>query len=116
MCFILFLGASRARALSTFMDISPIDCPKANSTFVVDKKCLEDLEECLSPQMFSPEIKTSKKPANPNETYNMPMKSSDKNESVENSNSVLNKVGSKEKRLLLSFYLYNSYLLILHVQ
>lgn len=102
MCIILFLGASRARALSTYMDIAPID-PKANSTFVVDKKCLENLEECLSPQMFSPEIKTSKKPTNPNETYNMPIKSLEKIESVKNFNPVLIKVDSKEKRYLL-FY------------
>lgn len=78
------------------MDISPIDCPTANSTFVVNKKCLEDLEECLSP-----EIKTTKKPANPNETYNMPIKSPEKNGFVENSNPVSIKVNSKEKRYLL---------------
>lgn len=87
------------------MDIDPIDCPKANSTFVVDKKCLKDLEECLSPQMFSPEIKPGKKPPNPNETYNMPIKSSTKKASVENSNPTSIKVDSKKKRYLLFSYI-----------
>lgn len=66
----LFLGESRARALSTFMNASFIDCPKANSTFIVNKKCMGNAEECLSPLMFSPE-KTNK-------TYIIKSTSSDK--------------------------------------
>lgn len=100
-----FLGASRARALSTFLDIPPIECPKANSTFVVDKKFMENIEECLSPQMFSPEIETGKKQANPNETYNMPIKTSAINGCAENSNSVSStKISSKKIRYL--FFIY----------
>lgn len=71
--------ASRARALSTFMDIAPIDFPKANSTFVVDKKCMELIDECISPQMFSVENEPNLKPVNPNETYNKPTSSTTMN-------------------------------------
>jgi len=57
---------------STLMDITSIDCPKANSTFVVDKKVLENMEKCLSPEIFPRENETYIKSINPNKTYNMP--------------------------------------------
>ncbi|XP_050423080.1 inner centromere protein A-like isoform X2 [Adelges cooleyi] len=65
--------ASRARAISTLMDITTMDFPKANSTFVASKKCNDNIEECLSPQLFSPENQneTYIKPSNPNETYKL---------------------------------------------
>lgn len=56
------------------MDVGPLDCPKANSTFVVDKKLMEGVEECLSPEMFSP-IKKSIEQQNPNTTYDVSNKS-----------------------------------------
>ncbi|CAH1709420.1 unnamed protein product [Aphis gossypii] len=112
--------ASRARALSTLMDIAPIACPTANSTFVVDKKCMQNVEECISPGMFSPDNGTHTKKANANTTYDMPKKSLAINQTkklgkiidlipeespinVENSNSTqnktLNKCNSKKKSL-----------------
>lgn len=45
-----------------------MDGPKVNSTFVVDKKLKENIEECLSPEMFSPENGIS---TNQNKTYNL---------------------------------------------
>lgn len=63
--------ASRARALSTFMDLAPIACPTANSTFVVDKKIIRNIEKSVSPGMFSPEIGTRTKETNANKTYDM---------------------------------------------
>ncbi|XP_050538926.1 inner centromere protein-like [Daktulosphaira vitifoliae] len=64
--------ASRARALSTLMDITQIDCPRANSTFAEIKK-FSNNDELLSPQLFSPEEKnkTYLKKVNPNETYKL---------------------------------------------
>lgn len=88
----LFLGASRARALSTFMDVSSIDCPKANSTFVVKKNCLENVEECLSPQMFSP-VKS-------NETYIKPNNSDKTNSMASTSKTNVTKKLSKNINLL----------------
>lgn len=77
MIFVIVLGASRARGLSTFIDdIAPLNCPKGNSTFVVDKNCKENIEEFLSPQnMFSPENNTFIKPTNTNQTYHIPVQS-----------------------------------------
>ncbi|XP_025207670.1 inner centromere protein-like [Melanaphis sacchari] len=112
--------ASRARALSTLMDIAPIACPTANSTFVVDKKCMKNVEECVSPGMFSPDNRAHIKETNVNTTYDMPKKSLAANRtkklgkiidlipeespiSVENSNSTqsqtLNKLKLKKKSL-----------------
>lgn len=68
------LGASRARAISSAVDIAPIYCPKANSTFVVDKRFTDNIEECLSPDIFS-DNGVNIKPNNLNATYNMPIKS-----------------------------------------
>lgn len=56
-----------------------MDGPKGNSTFVVDNKLVKNIEECLSPQMFSPESVTYIMPSNPNQTYNMPTKSTSVN-------------------------------------
>lgn len=107
------LGASRARALSTFMDITHIDFPKANSTFVVNKKNMDNIDECLSPQMFSIENGLNVKPVNPNETYNKSTSSTtmnipkklDKNNIIPEKSPVLiknnlliTKSSSKEKR------------------
>lgn len=69
------LGASRARALSSDVNITPIDCPKANSTFVVDKRLMDNIAECLSPEMFSSDNGAGIKSDNLNVTYNMPIKS-----------------------------------------
>lgn len=94
------------------MDITPIDFPKANSTFVVNKKTMNNIEECLSPQMFSIENGLNIKPINPNETYNKPTLSTtmnipkklDKNDTPEKSpvlsknNLSIEKLSSKEKR------------------
>lgn len=109
MIIVIVLGASRARALSSFMDdLIPLNCPKANSTFVVDKKGMGSIEEILSPQnMFSPENKTYIKSQVDNQTYNMPIqsktilnKNSDENvnlktedspHDVKNSNTVVHK-------------------------
>ncbi|XP_022169640.1 inner centromere protein-like [Myzus persicae] len=71
--------ASRARALSTFMDIAPIACPTANSTFVVDKKMMRNVEEPVSPGMFSPDIGTHIKETNANKTYDLTKRLSAKN-------------------------------------
>lgn len=100
----------------SFMDIAPLNCPKANSTFVVDKKFMDDIDECLSPEMFSP-VTDSKTKLNPNATYNKPIKSTAINETVslgkktrssgklpENAspenikNNQSKKIGSKKKR------------------
>lgn len=53
------------------MDFTPIACPAANSTFVVDKNLIKNMEECVSPEMFSPD---SAKESNANKTYDMPQK------------------------------------------
>jgi len=99
------LGASRARALSTFMDIAPIDCPKANSTFVVDKKLMLNVDECLSPEMFSPVKAINEKSTNPNTTYNKPTNSvntaknsSKKIDIIPVQNNSAKKIDSKKKR------------------
>lgn len=68
-----YLGASRARAFSSDVDIAPINFPKANSTFVVDKKFKGNIEDCLSPEMFSPN--NDAKPNNLDATHNVPTKS-----------------------------------------
>lgn len=57
----------------TLEDIVPIDNPKANSTFVVNKKLIENIEECLSPDIFPLGNETYIKPKNPNKTYDMPL-------------------------------------------
>jgi len=101
------------------MDIAPIACPTANSTFVVDKKFMRNLEECVSPEMFSPDKGAHMKETNANTTYDMPKKSLTINQtkklgkvidlipeespiSAENSNSTqpqtLSKLNSKKKR------------------
>lgn len=68
----IVLGASRARTLSTL-----INSPIANSTFVVDKKVIGNIDPCVSPQMFPSEHEiTYIKPAQPNTTYNKSSKSS----------------------------------------
>ncbi|XP_029343527.1 inner centromere protein isoform X1 [Acyrthosiphon pisum] len=72
--------ASRARALSTFMDIAPIACPTANSTFVVDKKNMRNVEEPVSPGMFSPDIGTHIKETNANKTYDLTKRLSARNQ------------------------------------
>jgi len=72
-------GASRARALSTFMDIASIPCPTANSTFVVDKKVMRNVEEPVSPEMFSPDIGTHIKETNANKTYDLTKRLSARN-------------------------------------
>ncbi|XP_015371274.1 PREDICTED: uncharacterized protein LOC107166938 [Diuraphis noxia] len=71
--------ASRARALSTFMDIASIACPTANSTFVIDKKVKRNFEEPVSPGMFSPDIGTHIKETNANKTYDLTKRLSAKN-------------------------------------
>ncbi|KAL5234941.1 hypothetical protein ACI65C_002351 [Semiaphis heraclei] len=111
--------ASRARALSTFMDIASIPCPTANSTFVVDKKVMRNVEEPVSPGMFSPDIGTHIKETNANKTYDVTKRLSAKNPTkklgiivdlpeespinTENSNSkqpeTLVKINSKKKSL-----------------
>jgi len=53
------------------MDIAPIACPTANSTFVVDKKVMRNVEEPVSPGMFSPDIGTHIKETNANKTYDL---------------------------------------------
>lgn len=73
------LGASRARALSTFMDIAPIACPTANSTFVVDKKIMRNVEDSVSPGMFSPDMGTHMNVTNANKTYDLAKRLSAKN-------------------------------------
>lgn len=50
------------------MNVSSINLPKATSSIVVNKKCLENEEECLSPELFSPEK---------NETYTVKYSNSD---------------------------------------
>lgn len=45
------------------MDINPLDCPKANSTFVVDKKLLGNKDD-LSPDIFPIDNDTYIKPNN----------------------------------------------------
>ncbi|VVC29157.1 Hypothetical protein CINCED_3A004368 [Cinara cedri] len=69
--------ASRARAISTFIeDSNPFNGPKANSTFVIPKKDMGNVEEFLSPHnMFSPEKDSNIKPTNANHTYNIKIQS-----------------------------------------
>lgn len=100
------------------MDIAPIACPTANSTFVVDKKVMRNVEEPVSPGMFSPDIGTHIKETNANKTYDLTKKLSAKNQTKklgiiidlpeetpirsENTNSTrsetLTKLNSKKKR------------------
>lgn len=61
------------------MDIAPIACPTANSTFVVDKKMMRNVEEPVSPGMFSPDIGTHIKETNANKTYDLTKRLSAKN-------------------------------------
>lgn len=77
MIFVIVLGSSRARGLSTFIDdLAPLNCPKANSTFVVNKNGQGNVEAFLSPQnMFSPENITFIKPTNTNQTFDIPVQS-----------------------------------------
>jgi len=119
------------------MDIAPIACPTANSTFVVDKKIMKNVEEPISPGMFSPDIGTHVKETNANKTYDLTKRLSTRNQtkkmgiiidlpeespiSAENANSIqpetLIKLPSKNKRyeifkiiiiIILDFmYLYN---------
>jgi len=63
------IRASRARALSSLVDITSIDGPKANSTFVVDKKLIKNNEDCSSPDILAIHSETYVKPNNANETY-----------------------------------------------
>lgn len=53
------------------MDTDLIDGPKANSTFVVNKKSKENINECLSPEMFPLENRNSN---NHNKTYDISTK------------------------------------------
>lgn len=103
------------------MDITPIDFPKANSTFVVNKKIMDNIDECeKSPQMFSIENGLNIKPVNPNETYNKPTSSTtmnvpkkfDRNNIIPETSPVLGKnnlsttkLGSKNKRYYSFVYL-----------
>lgn len=94
------------------MDIAPLDLPKANSTFVVDKKFMDNIDKSLSPQMFPFENEISKKPIKPNETYKMPTtskavnttkilgsnKTSEESPISVKSNSLVKKIGSKKNR------------------
>ena len=107
------------------MDLAPIACPTANSTFVVDKKIIRNIEKSVSPGMFSPEIGTRTKETNANKTYDMMKGFSAKNSTkklekiidlseespikVKNSNSTqpqaLIKFNSKKKRYIFFIFL-----------
>jgi len=108
------------------MDIASIACPTANSTFVVDKKIMKNVEEPVSPGMFSPDIGTHIKETNANKTYDLTKRLSARNQikklgiivdlpeespiSTENSNSkqpeTLVKLNSKKKRCIF-FFIYS---------
>jgi len=110
------------------MDIAPIACPTANSTFVVDKKMMRNVEEPVSPGMFSPDIGTHIKETNANKTYDLTKRLSARNQtkkmgiivdipeespiSAENTNSIqsgtLIKLTSKNKRYTI-FKITNNY-------
>lgn len=102
------------------MDITHIDFPKANSTFIVNKKNMDNIDECLSPQMLSIENGLNIKPVNPNETYNKSTSSTtmniqkklDSNNIIPKKSSVLTKnnlsttkLNSKKKRYYSFVYL-----------
>lgn len=100
------------------MDIAPLDLPKANSTFVVDKNFMDKIDESLSPQMFSFENGIARKPIKPNETYNMPStamnitknlgsnKTNEESPIRVKSNSSVKKLGSKKNRY--SFIIFST--------
>jgi len=72
--------ASRARALSTFMDIAPVACLTANLTFVIDKKSMRNVEEPIFPGEFSPDIGTHIKETNAKKTYDLTKRLSARNQ------------------------------------
>lgn len=107
-----------------------MDGPKGNSTFVVDNKSVKNIDECLSPQMFSPENMTYIMPSNPNQTYDMPTKSTTVNVtkcmgknlniipedspiSEKDSNSVTHKSSTK-RGIKKNWYLLNIFQIYMH--